>query len=132
MDPGLILMAALLTKHAIADFALQSDWQVRHKGQYGHRAGLLHAGIHAGLTIACLGALATLTVPVMLAIGAAEGVLHYHQDWAKVQLGRWLAVAPGSRLHWLLFGGDQLGHQLFYVGLVALIPGLAADAAALP
>ena len=39
--------ALLETKHLIADFFLQSAYQLTHKGIYGHPGGLLHAAIHA-------------------------------------------------------------------------------------
>jgi hypothetical protein len=104
----------------IADFMLQTRYQVSHKMSYGHPGGLLHAGIHAVLTLPVY-----LIIPadphVMLAIASCEFVIHYHVDYLKerlVLLNNWSAVdAP----FWWAFGTDQLLHNLTYLGIVAFL-----------
>jgi hypothetical protein len=109
----------LQVKHFFGDFVLQSARHLEGKGRYGAWAGIEHAGVHAGLTFLCLGAVG---LPPTLAVGIAalEWGVHYHLDWAKEQWAaktRWTAQDRG---YWVVFGADQLMHQLTYVGIVGL------------
>ncbi|MCR9069864.1 MAG: DUF3307 domain-containing protein [Rhodobacteraceae bacterium] len=113
----LALLAALQVKHLIADYALQSAWMVRNKGIYGHPGGLAHAGIHAGLTMVALVPFG-LPVLMVLALAAAEFVIHYHIDWAKQRVTEPQNLTPADKMFWVLFGADQFLHQLTYLGLV--------------
>ena len=51
MDPvAQVMLWSLLAfeaKHFICDFVIQTEWQVRTKGIYGHPGGAVHAGLHA-------------------------------------------------------------------------------------
>jgi len=87
-------MAVLMAKHMAADFFLQSAYQCRNKGTYGHPGGLLHSGIHVALTP--LVYLVTAPVSLLLAIGIAVGefAVHYHIDWAKEQIIRRCGWTP--------------------------------------
>jgi hypothetical protein len=113
-----IFLALLLfqIKHFLFDFAFQTTYQVRHKGDYLHPAGLIHAGLHA---IGSLPALYVLTkVPAVIAgFAVFEFLLHYHIDWTKAQIDRHLKPSHTSRLYWTIFGLDQLAHQLTYLGM---------------
>lgn len=122
MNTALLLIALLIVKHFIADFVLQSEWQVRNKARYGHPAGLLHAGFHAVLTLPCLLAVGVAPVPALAAV-AVEFVLHYHQDWLKEQITRRGGAGPERQIFWIVLGADQLLHQLFYVAMVFLLLG---------
>jgi hypothetical protein len=121
-EEALILaaIAALQVKHLIFDFLLQRPYQFRNKGTYGHPGGILHAGLHALGTVPCL-----LILPppfgVGLAIVVGEFILHYHIDWTKAQIERWLNLSPERSGHFFLLGTDQLLHQLTYVGIVAIL-----------
>lgn len=116
----LAAMGYLLLKHMIADFMLQTRYQVAHKVSYGHPGGLLHAAIHAVLTLPIY-----LILPaephVMLTITAVEFAIHYHVDYLKerfVVLHNWTtADAP----FWWAFGTDQLLHNLTYLAMVAVL-----------
>jgi hypothetical protein len=44
-------LAYLLVKHAAADFFLQTAFQWRNKGDYGHPGGIVNVAIHAALTL---------------------------------------------------------------------------------
>lgn len=119
MNETLILMSLLFTKHFIVDFPLQKPYQWQNKGTYGHPGGVLHAGLHA---------LGTLIVFYFVAPAAAiylaviDGVVHYHIDWAKMNLNA--RMGWGANTHeqfWILLGLDQLLHALTYIGLVALV-----------
>lgn len=118
-------ISILLVKHAIADFFLQTKYQVEHKGIYGHPGGLLHAGIHAVLTPAVYLVLPPVSLAMAVLIPAGEFVIHYHVDWLKEQLiarNGWTVQDPWF---WRLLGIDQLVHGLTYVAIVAI---LVADA----
>ena len=66
MSPGLTLVfwgfVLFEAKHFLCDFVLQSAYQYRNKGIYGHPGGILHAGLHG------LGSL-----PAVLIFGQSAG-----------------------------------------------------------
>jgi hypothetical protein len=107
-------MAALLTKHYICDFLLQTSNQLRYKGTYGHPAGIIHAFIHA---IGSYAALYTqINSPLLLLICLGELLAHYHIDWAKARINHYYQLKPhqGARF-WYWFGLDQWCHHITYV-----------------
>ena len=113
-------MAFLLVKHAVADFFLQTAYQHKNKGQYGHPGGLLHSLIHIAMTTPVF-----IILPVSWGLAgvvlAGEFVLHYHIDWAKEQImaaGGW---TPNVAKFWNALGVDQLLHGLTYVTMVAIL-----------
>jgi len=115
----LILLLLFQVKHLLADFIWQTGWMVRNKGSYGHPGGMAHAGLHGLLTVAVLIWTPMATVSV-LAVVAAEIVLHYHIDWTKDQLlTRW-EQNPQQKGYWALTGLDQFAHQLTYVAILWL------------
>jgi hypothetical protein len=119
-------MTALLIfqiKHFICDFALQTKWQIEGKQTYLGPGGLVHAGLHA---IGTLPALYVMGVPgwMYAAIPLGEFVLHNHIDWAKAQIDATFGPDPTKLRHWIVFGTDQLLHQLTYLGFVAWYAGV--------
>jgi len=116
----LVAVAYLLLKHMIADFMLQTSYQVSNKMKYGHPGGLLHAGIHAVLTLPVY-----LILPadreVMLAIGSVEFVTHYHVDYLKERLIQQNNWSSADAPFWWAMGTDQLLHNLTYLGIVAVL-----------
>ena len=123
MTGGVVLaiMALLLLKHFICDFPLQMfPYQYGNKGTYGHPGGLLHSGIHVVGTLLVM----FLFVSPLLALGLAllDGVIHYHVDWAKMNVNRIYKWGPTtSEYFWLSLGVDQLLHASTYVMLVFII-----------
>jgi hypothetical protein len=111
---ALIVLALLLCKHMVFDFVLQTRYQLDHKHIYGHPGGLLHAGLHLVGTAAAI-AVARPSPMLLGAILAAEFVVHYHVDWIKEQLLRRGGWARSDVRYWVVFGGDQLIHQLGYI-----------------
>jgi hypothetical protein len=117
-------LLALQVKHFLCDFVLQSEYQVRTKGIYGHVGGFIHSGLHI------LG-----TIPALLILGATpkaaaiilicEFAIHYHTDWAKSRTDQVYQWGITDQRYWILFGVDQLVHQLTYLGIVyVLLTGL--------
>ena len=138
--PLTMILLALTASDALAgDGPLQNQYQLKHKGTFGHPGGLLHAGIHAGLTGVCLVAW-LLWAPVGLhatdglviaAILLAEFSIHYFTDFTKVKLDRhfgWskVEVAPdgtaslriSSHTYFIIFLADQTVHSLTYVWIL--------------
>src|SRR5690606_23372356 len=124
MQPGdgsgpLVLAALLLAKHFVCDFVLQSPYQLRNKGRYGHPGGLLHAGIHA-LGSAAILAFFPLGWTTLLLVAAAEFVIHYHIDWSKERIVAGIRDRNGAAF-WAIFGFDQLLHHLTYIAMAILV-----------
>lgn len=113
-------LLALQLKHFLCDFVLQSEYQVRTKGIYGHFGGFIHSGLHI------LG-----TIPALLILGAGpkaiaiilacEFAIHYHTDWTKSRIDRQYQWGNTDQRYWILFGTDQLIHQLTYLGIVYVL-----------
>lgn len=114
----LILLTALFTKHFIVDFPLQPRYQYSNKGTYGHPGGILHAWLHLMGTWLCF---AFFTKYAIL-VGLADAVLHYHIDWAKMNINKKMGWGPTTHEEfWWLTGLDQFLHALTYIGLVATV-----------
>ena len=115
----LTLLVMLFTKHAFVDFPLQTPYQFLNKGTYGHPGGLLHSGYHALATFLIV----LLFNPVFaLALAAFDFAVHYHVDWAKVQLNTKYQWKPDTHSEfWLLLGLDQYLHALTYFAIAYIL-----------
>lgn len=128
----LLLVSLLLLKHFLCDFVLQTDYQVRWKGVYGHVGGVIHAGAHAvGTAIVLIpfslgGAALGLGAGTIAAICVAEFVIHYHVDFVKERVTRANGWGPAQRLFWIALGADQFVHAQTYVA-IALWAAVAAS-----
>ena len=107
-------------KHFLCDFVLQTAYLYRNKGIYGHPAGFIHAGLHA---LGSLPAILLLTRAGGLAavLVAAEFVIHYHVDWLKIYIDHRFRLTVQRRAYWVIFGADQLIHQLTYTAFLAIL-----------
>ena len=114
---GLVLFEI---KHYLCDFVLQTAYQYRNKGIYGHPGGILHAGLHM---MGSLPAVLILTKTAWLATAllASEFVLHYHIDWTKEQINKRCKLVVDKTLYWIVFGADQFLHQMTYVVFLAVL-----------
>ncbi|MBQ9215138.1 MAG: DUF3307 domain-containing protein [Prevotella sp.] len=116
MNTG-ILLIALLVSHYLADYCLTRPMMIRAKAD-GKNVWpiLLHASIHAVLMGLCLlvwGAQWTTLVWLM----GVELVTHFAIDLTKARLSfhfPQLADAK-QKSYWMLYGLDQLLHQLVVV-----------------
>ena len=123
---ALTALLAFEIKHFLCDFVVQTAYQVRTKGIYGHVGGLLHAGLHIAGSIPAL-LLLGVSVQTGAVILIAEFAVHYHTDWIKANIDRVTHWGHQDQRYWILFGADQLVHQLTYLGIVwAVMAGFAA------
>ncbi len=129
MDPSIgagTLVAVILwleIKHFIFDYLLQTPFQFRNKGTYGHLGGILHSGMQALGTIPVFFILPTGWL-MGVAIIVGEFVVHYHVDWTKEQTLRRMKLTTTDAWYWRIYGVDQLAHQLTYVAIAALLAGV--------
>ena len=115
METTLLIFTLLITKHFIVDFPLQQAYQYTNKGTYGHPGGILHAGLHGIGTFLCL----MVFSPFAILFAFVDMVVHYHIDWAKMNINSKLGWGPTTHEQfWWLMGLDQLLHYLTYVGII--------------
>ena len=118
MSPTLLLIS-LLVCHYLADFCLTTPKMIRAKAD-GRNPWpiMLHAAIHAGLMTICLLLWAISWKAVLLAM-AVEWITHFLIDWTKARLSiRFLILTDQQQKpYWMLYGLDQLLHQLVIVGI---------------
>jgi hypothetical protein len=118
MTTIIFLLLAFQVKHFIVDFPMQTPFQWQNKGTYGHLGGILHAGLHAAATLAIL-MLFNIPFIASFLLALAEGIVHYHIDWAKMNINRAKGWECNKHAQfWVLLGFDQLLHQLTYIALL--------------
>lgn len=117
----LSVLILLQLKHLFIDFYWQKPFHYENKGTYGHPGGIEHAAMHGIGTFLCF--LFYLPFMFILAIlaGLIDMVLHYHIDWAKVNLTKYYNVSFKDEKYWRLLGLDQYMHQITYIALLAFI-----------
>ena len=126
MDPNVSAAAviAVLTwleiKHLAFDYVLQTPFQFRNKGTYGHLGGVLHAGMHALGTVPAFFILPP-GWPLGILIVVGEFIVHYHVDWSKEQSLRRLKLTTTDAWYWRIYGLDQFAHQATYVVIAGLL-----------
>lgn len=116
----LLILVLLFTKHLIIDFPLQVPFHYLNKGIYGHCGGLSHSGLHGLGTFFVM----VFFVGPQLAVNLAflDGFIHYHIDWAKVNINNKFHLKPSnSEKFWWLLGLDQYLHSLTYLGMAAYL-----------
>lgn len=114
-----LILFLLFVKHFLADFVWQSETMVLGKRQYGQLGGLQHSALHGALTYVILMHFLDLQACVMLAI--IDAVVHYHVDWAKMNITK--NYTADDKQFWFWVGFDQLLHALTYlvIGFVAAV-----------
>lgn len=118
MDSTLLILFLLFTKHFIVDFPLQTPFQWMNKGTYGHAGGILHATLHAVGTLGIFLLFYASTEGAFI-LAFIDGVVHYHIDWAKMNINKKYGWQPDKHPEfWILLGLDQYLHALTYLLLV--------------
>lgn len=112
---------ALFIKHFIFDFTLQGPYQYLNKGTYGHPGGILHSGLQGVSSFIVLIPFFSFTTALAVTC-AVEFLIHYHVDWAKMNLNKHWGLKPdNSEYFWWLLGADQLLHYLTYFGMILVL-----------
>lgn len=118
-DSIFILLALLFVKHWYIDFINQSMEEVVGKGIYGNAHGLMHSIKHGvASTLIFLAFTGDFTYSVI--IGIIDFAIHYHVDWAKININKKYNYTPNDPKFWAWLGADQLAHSLTYLGIVWL------------
>lgn len=119
MDTAFIILALLFVKHFVCDFVVQYPYMVQEKGTYGAAGGIHHALLHF---LGTFFVLVWFIHPFWAAVWAAvDGVVHYHIDWAKMNINRVWKYTIEQPQFWAWLGADQLAHSLTYVAMTAII-----------
>jgi len=111
-------LLGLFIKHFICDFPLQMfPWMYLNKGRYLHPGGIVHAGVHGIGTLIVLSFFFEIKLSIFYAL--IDMLVHYHIDWAKMNLSRHYDLKPNnSEWFWVLLGLDQLLHHLTYFAII--------------
>ena len=107
------ILISLIVKHFLCDFPLQPPFMFLNKGKYGHPGGILHAFTHTVGTLAVC-----LEFGLLPWLAVADGLVHYHVDWAKNQINARFGLDPSCKYFWWLLGADQLAHYLTYAAII--------------
>lgn len=82
----LLLISLFIVKHFIVDFLIQPSWMYLNKGKYGNVLGMVHSYFHGFVTFWILSWFTNWQLAV--GWGLLEAVIHYHIDWAKVNINK--------------------------------------------
>ena len=114
------LLLALVIKHFIVDIGVQSMIPATPKHEYfrGHRHYIQH-GVGA-VVVSVL-----LVDPVTaLVIGLLDYVVHWHIDFAKHHLNRWIYAKVRTPKWWWTMVLDQIAHTFFYYCVAVYVSGM--------
>jgi hypothetical protein len=115
----LLVIFLLFTKHFIVDFPLQVPYHYKNKGTYGHLGGIFHAALHGLGTFLCI---FWLNFETAIYLAISDMLMHYHIDWAKMNLNRKLGWGPTTHEQfWWLLGLDQYFHSLTYIFFIWIL-----------
>jgi hypothetical protein len=91
--------------------------EVHGKGIYGNAHGLMHSIKHGVATVIIM--LIFINDPLYaIILGFIDFLIHYHVDWAKININkRWNYTVENPKF-WAWLGADQLAHSLTYLFLV--------------
>ena len=119
-DSIFILLGLLFVKHWYIDFINQSMEEVVGKGIYGNAHGIMHSLKHGTATVLIF-ALYSVSFEMAMILGLIDFAIHYHIDWAKININKKYNYTPEDPKFWAWLGADQLAHSLTYLGLVWLL-----------
>lgn len=120
IELALIGLVLLNIKHFIADYLLQADYMLEQKGIYGALGGLHHSAIHGVGTFFSL----IFLYPAFAFLAAIfDFLVHYHIDWAKVNITKKIGIIAQDYRFWALFGADQFWHNITYIVIIGWAAG---------
>ena len=112
-------LTALLLKHTVFDYFVQTGYMIKDKADYGAKGGLLHGALHGVGTFIALAPFVSVSTAFLCAV--ADTIVHYHIDYVKSNIMRQRQPNPAQQEYWVLHGIDQLLHTLTYVAIVWLV-----------
>ncbi len=122
---ALTILFLLTLKHAVCDLYLQSFLTINKRAYWG---GWQHYVHHAIGTLAVLVWFCDPVIAIGLAV--ADGIAHWHVDWAKHRLLSWYETANGIGMesasrnnYWLVQALDQMLHFATYFILCLIVLG---------
>lgn len=118
----ILLLAMLQVKHWYIDFVNQTMDEVHSKGIYGDKLGLWHStkqGIGTTLCILALTGIESLVFCILM--GLLDSIIHYHVDWAKININKSKNYSVETPQFWMWLGADQMVHQLTYLLILYLV-----------
>ena len=111
-------LTALLAKHTVFDYFVQTGYMIKDKADYGALGGLVHSKLHGVGTFIALAPFVSVSTAFLCAV--ADTIVHYHIDYVKSNVMRQRQPNPAQQEYWILHGIDQLLHTLTYVAIVLL------------
>ncbi len=115
-----IALGLLFVKHWYVDFVNQSNEEVASKGIYGDFHGIMHS-LKQGVGTALVLALTGVFFLDAILLGLIDFVLHYHIDWAKININKRFNYTIQDPKFWAWLGADQLAHSLTYLYIVWIL-----------
>ena len=112
-----LLLTALLVCHYLADFCLTMPMMIRAKADGRNPWPIaLHAAIHAVLMGLCLWIYGT-GWQLLLVLMTIELVTHFGIDVSKARISYKFPLLSdsGKKPYWMLYGFDQLLHQMVVI-----------------
>lgn len=116
----LLALCFLFIKHWYIDFVNQTMDEVHGKGIYGNRIGMWHSG-KQGLGTVVVFLLVGDSIVGAAFLGLIDFFIHYHTDWAKININKRFNYTIENPKFWMWLGADQLVHSLTYLFLVYLV-----------
>lgn len=113
----LIILALLFVKHWYIDFVDQSMDEVNSKGNYGEWLGIRHSLKH-GVGTFLVFFLTDISTALCISLAMFDFVVHYHTDWAKININRTKNYTVETPQFWMWLGLDQLVHSFTYLFLI--------------
>jgi hypothetical protein len=119
-DSIFVLLGLLFIKHWYIDFVNQSMEEVTGKGIYGNAHGIMHSLKHGVATFIIMCFFLN-DFPFSVIIGFIDFAIHYHIDWAKININKKYNYTAENPKFWAWLGADQLAHSLTYLWIVWMI-----------
>lgn len=114
-----MLMLLLQVKHFVVDWCWQPEYEWKNKGKYGHFGGVRHAFLKNGVGTSLCFLPFLLSFGSLLLIFLIDGLIHYHVDWAKMNMNaKYGWKSEKNNEFWILTGLDQMLHQMTYLFLI--------------
>ena len=122
LETAITLLVLLQIKHWYIDFVNQTMDEVHGKGIYGNTLGIWHSAKQGlGTLLAIVAITGNNYFLDALVIASLDFIIHYHMDWAKININKKNNYTIETPQFWWWLGFDQLVHQLTYLLVLYLV-----------